>query len=103
MGLDFFNYMARESLEYYPLGNTASAITCEGVVIRSPSKILLDGLLNTAVIWIPRGNLAGKVNEIKIGQDEILVKVRPYSAAVRCRVTRLLKSDAYSWKIQATQ
>ena len=103
MTLDFFNYMARESVTYYPDGVTADAIECEGVVIRSPVEVLHQNLINQVEVWIPRGNLSGKVNAINVGQDEILLKARPYTAPVRCRVVRLLTSDAYSWKLMAME
>lgn len=103
MPLDFFNYLARESITYYKNGVTADGIECDGVVIRSPINVLHQNLVNQFEVWIPRGNLAGKVAEINIGKDEILAKARPYSSPVRCRVVRLLTSDAYSWKIMAME
>ena len=103
MPFGFFNYLARESIVYYPDGVTADAIECEGVVIRSPIDVLHHNLINQAEVWIPRGNLAGKVNSINVGKDEILMKVRPYTSPVRCRVTRLLTSDAYSWKLMVME
>lgn len=103
MPFDYFNYLARESITYYPLGVTADAVECEGVVIRSPSQVLNSGLVNQIEVWIPRGNLTGKVNGIEVGKDEILAKARPYSSPVRCRVVRLMTSDAYSWKIMAME
>lgn len=103
MPLDFFNYLAKESVTYYPGGVTADAIDCDGVVIRMPSKVHLDSLVNMVEVWIPRGTLAGKVNAIDVGVDEILVKVAPYTSPVRCKVVRLLTSDAYTWKVMAAQ
>ena len=103
MGFDFFQYLGRESVTYYPGGDTASAIECEGVIIRSPVTRLNEHIVRTAEVWIPRGNLAGKVSTIEVGQDEMLLRIRPYQPMERCRVTRLLTSDDYAWKVQVTR
>lgn len=103
MTLDYFDYLARESVTFYPNGVTADAIECDGVTVRSPLHQSHDNLIRTAEVWIPRGNLAGKVSAINKGKDELLVKVRPYSPQVRCKVIRILDGDLYAWHIVVAQ
>jgi len=103
MPLDFFNYQAMEQVTYYPGGVTADAVVVTAVVVRSTSKILQDNLVKPVDIYLPRGSESGKIAIVDVGTDEVLVKVEPYKGEVRCRVVRLLNSDANLWTVRAME
>jgi hypothetical protein len=101
MALDYFKFVPREEITYFPEGVTADAVTLDAVVFRSPQSVILNGLIKTVSVFIPRGSTTGKLNAVTVGKDEITIRTDPYGGESRCRVVRLLKSDSNSWFVQA--
>lgn len=101
MALDYFKFVPRESITYYPGGVTDDAVLLDAVVFRSPRSVMHDGLINTVSLFLPRGSTTGKLNAVTIGKDEVLIRTDPYGSEVRCKVTRVMNSDANAWFIQA--
>jgi hypothetical protein len=101
MALDYFKYVPREAIIYYPSGVTDDAVTLDAVVFRSSRSVMHTGLVNIISLYIPRGSTSGKLNAVTIGKDEILIRTDPYGSESRCRVVRIMRSDADAWFVQA--
>lgn len=103
MGLDYFGYSPKETLTYYPGGDTSAGVSVTAYVEREQRNVMYEGLVHQANIWVARGTDSGELNSIDVGQDTVLVKVNPYGSAVECRVISLAAGDAYVWKLRVVR
>lgn len=100
MPLDYFKYTPSETVTFYPLGNTDNAIQVTAVVYRQTTTVEYGNRVRPIDLHLPRGTDPGEIETLTVGQDEILVRVRPYGGEERCRVIRLMEADMFTWFVR---
>jgi hypothetical protein len=96
-----------EVVTYYPGGLLYDPRLIGCTVLRNqPSAIPTDEggfLMVDAVLHIPRGTGAGKLEAVELRRDLVDVVIEDGQPAARCRVTRVVESDPGMWVLEATR
>ena len=98
--LYYFKYQPRETITYFSQG-AGSGVQLEAVVERIPTIALHNNIVQSVILYLPRGTETGQLATVDKTADELLVRVDPYGVEKRCRVGRIMSVDDFVWKVQA--